>query len=372
MTRRITRGEFTRYAAFLAALLVAALAGALTAQAASGTPHSAIYSSENPIPAIAERVRPAVVQVINVVQSWSQRDGAMSEDQAFGSGVYFDERGYIITNYHVVEGADLIDVKLLGGERIPAALVGYDDGTDIAVLKVEDAIDATPVPFGDSDAIQIGELAIAIGNPGATDSVLFGTVTAGIISAVNRVDIDAGNFTRSVPVIQTDAAINTGNSGGALLNARGELIGIPTLKIMYDTTTVFEGLGFAVPSNTVEPLIRQIIETGRVVRPRMGVVVQDFDGPDEPLSRFPPAGAQVVSLEPGGPADRAGVRLYDIVTGVNGLRVKTINQLTGEIDRHQAGDQVTLDVYRAYDPDTGEMLRQPESLTVTVRLELID
>ena len=373
MMRRISRRELRRYTAFLMALLLSALAGGLVAQASSaGAPYSVIYSSDNPIPEIATNVRPAVVQVINVLQSWSPQDGSRSEDQAYGSGVYFDEAGYIVTNYHVVDGADLLDIKLLSGERIPAKLVGYDDGTDLAVLKIDQKIDAKPVPFGDSDQLVIGELAIAIGNPGATDSVLFGTVTAGIISALNRADLDAGNFTRSVSVIQTDAAINTGNSGGALLNAKGELIGIPTLKIMYDSTTVFEGLGFAVPINTVKPLIRQIIETGHVVRPRLGVTVQDFDGPDEPLPKFPPAGVQVMNVEPGSPADRAGVKAYDIVTTINGLRVRTINELTGEIDRHQAGDSMTLEVYRAFNPNTGEMTSKTETLTLTVLLELLN
>jgi serine protease Do len=352
------------------ALLISALAGGLVAQAAAGTPYSVVYSSENPIPEIAKNVRPAVVQVINVAESWSQKDGAASEDQAYGSGVYFDARGYVVTNYHVVDGADLIDVKLLNGDRLPATLVGYDDGTDIAVLKVDGKIDAAPVPFGDSDQLQIGDLAIAIGNPGS-DTVLFGTVTAGIISALNRADIDAGNFTRSVSVIQTDAAINTGNSGGALLNAKGELIGIPTLKIMYDTTTVFEGLGFAVPVNTIKPLIEQIISTGKVVRPRMGVTVQDFDGPDEALPKYPPAGAQVMNVEPGSPADKAGLKMYDIITAINGVRIKTVDALTGEIDKHQAGESMTLDVYRAYNPDTGELNKKAETLEIKVLLEMI-
>jgi serine protease Do len=271
-----------------------------------------------------------------------------------------------------VDGADLLDIKLLSGERIPAKLVGYDDGTDIAVLKIDQKIEARPVPFGDSDQLVIGELAIAIGNPGATDSVLFGTVTAGIISALNRADVDAGNFTRSVSVIQTDAAINPGNSGGALLNAKGEQIGIPTLKIMYDSTTVFEGLGFAIPINTVKPLIQQIISTGHVVRPRLGVTVQDFDGPDEALPKYPPAGVQVMNVEPGSPADKAGLKAYDIITTINSLRVKTIDELTGEIDRHKAGEAMQLDVYRAYDPITGEQSKKTEQLTLTVQLELLD
>jgi serine protease Do len=372
MMRKINGRGMRRYAAFLAVVVAAALVGGLVAQATAKTPYSVVYSSENPIPQIAADVRPAVVQVINIIKTWYPDAGVRTEDQAFGSGVYFDERGYVVTNYHVIEGADMVDVMLLDGSRLPAQLVGYDDGTDIAVLKVEEKIDARPVPLGDSDTLQIGELAIAIGNPGATDSVLFGTVTAGIISALDRQDVDAGNFTRGISVIQTDAAINTGNSGGALLNAKGELIGIPTLKIMYDSATVYEGLGFAVPINTIRPLLAQIIQTGKVSRPRMGVTVTDFDGPDEALPKHPPAGVQVMEVEMQGPAGRAGVLRYDIITSINGMRVTRYTQLTGEIDSHQAGDIMALEIYRAYDPLTGTLLIAPQTLSVEVALEIAD
>lgn len=375
-----TRSAKKRYAKFMASVLCFALIGGLTgaylartaaAEEGQATPYSAVYSSDNPVPAIAERVRPAVVQVINIAEMWSRQTGVTRQEQGYGSGVYIDERGYIVTNYHVIEQADAVEIETLSGERMGAEIVGYDDGTDLAVLRALEPIDAQPVPLGDSDALQIGELAIAIGNPGDSSGVLFGTVTAGIISALDRTDLNANNFTRSVSVIQTDAAINTGNSGGALLNAQGELIGIPTLKITYDYTTIYEGLGFAIPVNTAKPIIEQLISQGKVLRPRLGVSVVNFDGPNEPLKNYPPAGAQVLSLESGSPAEKAGVKLYDIITHINGQRIKTTDELIAEIDRFNVGESVSLTLYRCYDTVTGFLIENPTTHEVDVVLELI-
>ncbi len=367
MTRRMAR----RYSAFLAVILCIACAGSAAVSAQEAVPYAAIYGAENPIPTIAQRVRPAVVQVINIAQSWSQLEGPRSEDAAYGSGVYIDARGYIVTNYHVVQGADLIDVETLAGERVRCTLVGADDGTDLAVLLAEKPLDAEPVPMGDSDQLQIGELAIAIGNPGGSEAVLFGTVTAGIISALDRENVDSGHFTRRVSVIQTDAAINNGNSGGALLNAKGELIGIPTLKYMYDYDTVFEGLGFAVPISVARPVIEQLIANGKVVRPRLGIVVETLEGPNEPLPKYPPAGARVMTVEPAGAAGVAGVKVYDVITAVDGVRVKGSGELIGEVDRHEAGETVRLSVYRCYAEDM-TLLADPVTLELDVELRLLD
>ncbi|MGI6238681.1 MAG: S1C family serine protease, partial [Christensenellales bacterium] len=241
--------------------------------------YDAVYSAQNPIPEIAANIRPSVVQVVNAAETWSTSTRELSEQEiGYGSGTYILEAedgagGFILTNYHVVESGDRYKIIWLDGTEMTCTLVGYDDGTDIAVLRFsEDApAGAMPVPTGDSDQLQIGELAIVIGNPGAGDYVLYGTVTSGIISGLERGQISAGNFTRSVSVIQTDAAINAGNSGGALLNARGELVGIPTLKMSHSMSAVYEGLGFCVPINTVKGLVEEIIETGKVSRPMLGV-----------------------------------------------------------------------------------------------------
>lgn len=328
-----------------------------------------VYSSENPIPEIAANVRPAVVQVITSGTNWLT--GTRNEtDMGSGSGSYIREAedgngGYILTNYHVVEGGRSYRIVWLDGTVTEAELVGADDGTDIAILRFfEDAPQGvTPVVMGDSDNLQIGELAIVIGNPGAGDSVLFGTVTAGIISGLERDEISAGNFSRSVSVIQTDAAINSGNSGGALLNHRGELVGIPTLKLAI----TYEGLGFCVPINTVKSFIDQIIATGKVSRPMLGIGVQDYDGPEEATRKYPPRGVMVVQVAEGSSAAEQGMRVYDVITEIDGVRIFGYNELTAEIDKHKLGDVVEIKVYRYYD-QRGDKLDRYEEHTFLIEL----
>ena len=349
-----------------------------TADATVG--YEAVYSAENPIPEIAANVRPSVVQVITSAATWDQRSREVStEEIGYGSGTYFraldeGEGGYILTNNHVVDEGETYQIEWLDGTIMDATLVGADEGTDIAVLQFnEPAPDgATPVPLGDSDALQIGELAIVIGNPGNSEEVLFGTVTAGIISGLEREGVSAqGSFNRPVSTIQVDAAINTGNSGGALLNAQGELVGIPTLKMTASYTTIYEGLGFCIPINTAKDIIEQLIENGEVVRPRLGVTVVAQDGPDEPMRNYPPAGVRIENVEEGSPADEAGLQAYDIITEINGVRVYTNDDLIAQIDQYAAGDTVELTICRYYS-ENGTRLAQYEVFTANVELEIID
>ena len=340
--------------------------------------YEAIYSSENPVPEIAANVRPSVVQVIVSGKTWSAGSRQTTEeDLGSGSGTYIQTRegggGYILTNYHVVESGETYRIVWLDGTEMQAQLVGYDNGTDIAVLSFDQAAPegTNPVVMGDSDELQIGELAIVIGNPGAGESVLYGTVTAGIISGLEREEISAGNFSRSVSVIQTDAAINSGNSGGALLNSRGELVGIPTLKMSYSASSVYEGLGFCVPINTVKSLAAEIIETGKVTRPMLGVGVSDFDGPDDPIRSHPPIGVMVKQVVEGSSADEEGIKVYDVITEIDGVRITSYSELTAEIDKHQVGDVVELKVYRYYD-ERGDMLDSYDEYTFSVELRALD
>lgn len=342
--------------------------------------YEAVYSSENPIPEIAANVRPSVVQVITSAATWDQRSREVStEEIGYGSGTYFraldeGEGGYILTNNHVVDEGETYQIEWLDGTIMDATLVGADEGTDIAVLQFNEPAPegATPVPLGDSDALQIGELAIVIGNPGSGTEVLFGTVTAGIISGLEREGVSAqGSFNRPVSTIQVDAAINTGNSGGALLNAQGELVGIPTLKMTASYTTIYEGLGFCIPINTAKDIIDQLIENGEVVRPRLGVTVVAQDGPDEPMRNYPPAGVRIENVEEGSPADEAGLQAYDIITEINGVRVYTNNELIAQIDQYAAGDTVELTICRYYS-ENGTRLAQYEVFTANVELEIID
>ena len=342
--------------------------------------YDVIYSANNPIPEIAAAVRPSVVQITSSVESWDPETRKGSVDPAaYGSATYIREQedgqgGYLLTNYHVVEGGDAFSVLWLDGTEMELTMIGYDDGSDIAVLRFDEPAPegAKPVPLGDSDALQIGELAICIGNPGEGEDVLFGTVTAGIISGLQREDINADNFSHNVYVIQTDAPINSGNSGGALLNAKGELVGIPTLKMGMSYTTVFEGLGFCIPISFVKDYIDQLIESGSVVRPRMGVTVVSIDGPDEPMRKYPPAGAQVYSVEPGTPADEAGLQANDVITEANGDRIRSSLDMVAAVDKCEEGQDMHLKVYRYnYDLD-GNISGGYEELDIVVQLKIID
>lgn len=357
--------------ALLAALLLGCFAAA---EQAPG--YEVVFSSANPIPDIADRVRPAIVAVVSKAQNWDAVTRVSSEEVlGSGSGSYFRAAsdgpgGYILTNNHVVEEGEIFTIEWLSGEIMPATLVGRDDGTDMAVLRFEDAVPAgvEPIALGDSDALRIGELAICIGNPGTAEKLLSGTVTAGIISGLERDGINAGNFSRNPGLIQTDAAINFGNSGGALLNSAGELVGVPTLGY---NSAVFEGLGFCVPINTVKPLIEQIIDTGSVTRPRLGITVSDIDGPEEPMRKYPPIGAQVFTVEENSPSAKAGIQVGDVITEINGVRIRSYMELLSELDKCQAGDKVTLKIYRYYDA-SGELTGDYQELTLTVKLEMLD
>ena len=362
---------------FVLMILVAMLLSCAAVAEAPG--YEAVYSASNPIPEIAERVRPAVVQVICLAENWDPMSRVSSEDElGGGSGSYIradadGQGGYILTNYHVIEDGEIYRIEWLSGEVMDATAVGHDDGTDIAILHFDEPAPegVEPVPLGDSDALRVGELAICIGNPGDAYDVLTGTVTAGIISGLEREDINADNFSRSTSTIQTDAAINTGNSGGALLNYRGELVGIPTLKFMASDSVIFEGLGFCIPINNVKAFIDQIIDTGSVTRPRLGITVADIDGPDEPMRKYPPIGAQVYTVVDLGPSDLAGLLVGDVITEVNGIRIKSYMDLLKELDKMQAGDKVELKIYRYYD-ENGELTGDYEELYFTVTLEMID
>lgn len=367
-----------RMLGLLLALILLLGATAMAEEGSTGdvATYDLIYSSSNPIPEIAANVRPSVVEVLVSVESWDPNTRIASVDLVGGgSGCYIRsdaEGGYILTNYHVVEDGDVFTIKWLDETEMDCRLLGYDDGTDIAVLAFDDPApeNALPIPLGDSDALQIGELVVAIGNPGAGSETLFGTVTAGIVSGLER-SANANNFSRSVSVIQTDAAINTGNSGGALLNSKGQLVGIPTLKYMYTYDVVFEGLGFCIPINAVKDYIDQIIDTGVVVRPRMGMTVAAVDGPEEAMKNYPPAGVQVYEVEPKGPADDAGIQSGDIITEANGRRIYSFQDLTIEIDKSGVGDAIELKVYRYYDKN-GELTGNYEELYFSVELEMLD
>lgn len=280
---------------------------------------------------VVEQVAPAVVTVAN------QSSNGMSGS---GSGVIISEDGFIITNHHVVEGAVRLAVIYADGERAEAQLIGSDPLADIAVIRVQGDVPAV-ARVGDIQMMRPGDTVIAIGSPLGN---FRNTVTAGIISALNR---SVGGMEG---LIQTDAAINSGNSGGPLLNLSGEVIGINTLVVRGDDFTSAapaEGLGFAVPTNVFLPVVNQLITTGSVSYPYMGISYMMIDGQIAAEQNLPlQAGALVTEVLPGTPAAAAGIQPNDIITAVNSVGFNENNSLRLELIQYAPGDTVTLSVQR--------------------------
>ena len=279
-----------------------------------------------PAQEIYQQVLPSVVSVVTHMSS-GQGYGA-------GSGVIMREDGYILTNYHVIEGGDAVKIMLLSdGATYDAQLVGYDESLDIAVLKI-DAEGLTAAQFGDSDLLEIGDAAYAIGNP---MGYLYGTMTDGIISALHvEVDVDG----KSMNLIQTSAALNSGNSGGALINEQGQVVGITVAKISgKEDEALVEGLGLAIPISDARPFINYILETGETCQPAIGITcsVAAMDGT---------AGVMVQSVEPDGPAREAGLQKLDLIVAGNGKAVDSIYSLKRLINETGVGGVISLTVLR--------------------------
>lgn len=313
------------------------------------------------IPEAVEKVMPAVVGISseftttgsNTSGGWffGQQQTQTQPATATGTGIIMTSDGYIITNAHVINDteygyglASSVSVLLSDKTEYEATIKGYDEDTDIAVLKV-DASDLTAAEFGNSDDLQVGELVIAIGNPLGFE--LFGSVTCGIVSALNR-EITINDKTMSL--IQTDAAINSGNSGGPLVNSYGQVIGINSAKMSstYSTTgsASVEGLGFAIPMTQAQSIIDDLINYGYVTgRPQIGISVSDVDEYTASLYNMP-MGAYVRSVTPNGAADQAGIQAGDIIIGVNGDAISTGSELNKKKDEHNAGDTITLNISR--------------------------
>jgi serine protease Do len=262
--------------------------------------------------------------------------------EALGSGVVVDPAGYIVTNNHVVDKADRIQVKFLNDPtEYEAKVIGTDPQTDLAVIRVEGKKSLAPAKIGNSDAVQVGDWAVAIGSPFGFQA----TVTAGIISAKER-DIP-GDTSQFQHFLQTDAAINPGNSGGPLLNIRGEVIGINTL--IASRSGGFQGLGFAMPINTAVQVYNEIIKTGKVTRGSIGV---SFTPSDTPKARAllkannASEGVFVQQVAPGGPAEKAGIKDGDIITSINGKPVRDGNDLVNNVTTTPVGNAVSVGVIR--------------------------
>lgn len=308
--------------------------------------------SGDPSPAINvyQKTSNSVVGIITNTQTWDENTRKVVDELlAQGSGVVIAEGGYIVTNNHVIEDGNAYQVLMPSGEKVEAELVGADSSTDLAVLKVsgEAASQLTPVELGSSTDLLIGSTVVAIGNPGG--EVLSNTVTQGIVSALQRSNVKASNTSRAIDYIQHDASINNGNSGGGLFNYKGELVGINTLKYSgsaYSSAT-FEGLGFAIPVETVKDITSDLIEYGKVQRAQLGITAFEYGyGPDEPMNGYAPTGVYVNETIEEGPAAQAGLQAYDYIYSVDGVRVTSMTELTTQLDKYNDGDTVTIRVAR--------------------------
>ena len=330
---------------------------------------------------VTEAVAKVEDSVVSVVNMQSQADGglegaletdsAQEEEDSLqtageGSGVIYKKDGdtaYVVTNNHVIDGSDAIEVILKDGTKVEAELIGTDIWTDLAVLSIPSEKVTTVATFGDSDAVTVGEPAIAIGSPLGTNFA--SSVTQGIISAKNRsVETDItgdGVVDWEVTALQTDAAINPGNSGGALINIAGQVIGINSMKISSDTV---EGMGFAIPSNDVVSIINQLEANGEVVRPVLGISLLDLseisEQQQESVLKLPEnvtSGVVVAEVQPDSAAEIAGLEQYDVIVKFNGKEVTDSISLRKEIYASELGKEIEVEFYR-----NGEL----EKTTVTM------
>ena len=338
-----------------AAVTVAAGCTLAAGAAPAGTPPLPLRDGVPTLAPLLEKITPAVVN-ISVATRAPRRDNPLFRDpffrrffdlpgdaparprQSAGSGVIVDAaRGLVLSNHHVVARADAVMVTLKDKRRFEAEVVGSDPGTDVALLEIE-ADGLVALPFGDSDALEVGDFVIAIGNPFGLGQ----TVTSGIVSALGRSGINVEGYE---DFIQTDASINPGNSGGALVNLHGELVGINTAIIGPSGGNV--GIGFAVPTSIATAVMHQLAEHGEMQRGRIGVMIQDLT-PDlaEALDLGVEHGAIVSRVESGSPAEDAGVQAGDVIVAVNGARVEGSRDLRNAVGMVRVGEEVEVEVQR--------------------------
>lgn len=330
-------------AAFLAAVLLAT-----SSQAANPRQASPLQPWESHLIKLFKRASPAVAYI---TQSRLQRSlwsrNISKIPQGSGSGFVWDRKGHVVTNFHVVEGADVLNVTLANGSTYPATLKGIDPTHDLAVLHIQaPRQDLQPVAIGDASNLQVGQHVLAIGNPFGLDQ----TLTTGVVSALGR-QIPSGAGNTIDDVIQTDASINPGNSGGPLLDSRGLLIGINTA--IYSPSGTSAGIGFAVPVHVAKRVVPQLIQYGRVIRAGLGITFV----PDHLAQRWRLRGVVVQALQPGLGAKAAGMRglgrnrrgqivLGDVIVAIDGKTVADYDDLFRILDAHRPGDVVVVQTQR--------------------------
>jgi len=298
---------------------------------------------ETAITSAVQNVGPAVVTVVSTVPGQQTFFGYTGDSTASGSGVFISSDGYILTNNHVIEGGQKIQVIFSNGSQQDATLVGTDQYSDLAVLKITGSVPAV-ANLGNSDALNPGEAVIAIGSPLGDFK---NTVTVGVVSATGR-SIDTGSGYSIDGLIQTDAAINQGNSGGPLVNLAGEVIAINTLIIRNSGSgTVAEGLGFAIPINTARVISEQIIQKGYVSRPYLGINWQPITPRVAAIYRLPVQyGVYITDIDSNSPASQAGLQVGDIITGIDNTSLDETHAYINTLFQYSAGDTVTLTLLR--------------------------
>ena len=311
----------------------------------SGTKLNIVSSQESSDTTFSDEEGALCLQDIysSVIDSVVSISSMTSSGTSSGTGIIMSSDGYVITNHHVITGALVISVLTNDNQEYEAALVGSDEMSDLAVLKI-DARGLQAAEFGDSSKLRVGDSVVAIGDPLGVQ--LRGTMTNGIISAINR-DLTVGD--RTMTLIQTNAALNNGNSGGPLINCYGQVIGINTVKMSsyYTATASVEGLGFAIPISVAKPIIDELIENGYVAgRPAIGISGDSLPSYYRTYYRLP-EGVYVTSVNEGSDAKAKGIREGDIVTAINGERISSIDELNTVKNQYAAGDEVTLTVYRS-------------------------
>ena len=311
----------------------------------SGTKLNIVSSQESSDTTFSDEEDALCLQDIysSVIDSVVSISSMTSSGTSSGTGIIMSSDGYVITNHHVITGALVISVLTNDNQEFEAALVGSDEMSDLAVLKI-DARGLQAAEFGDSSKLRVGDSVVAIGDPLGVQ--LRGTMTNGIISAINR-DLTVGD--RTMTLIQTNAALNNGNSGGPLINCYGQVIGINTVKMSsyYSASATVEGLGFAIPISVAKPIIDELIENGYVAgRPAIGISGDSLPSYYRTYYRLPD-GVYVTSVNEGSDAKAKGIREGDIVTAINGEKICSIDELNTVKNQYAAGDEVTLTVYRS-------------------------
>ncbi len=298
---------------------------------------------ETAVTQAVQNVGSSVVTVVATIPRQQTFFGATGDETSTGSGIFISSDGYILTNHHVIDGANQYQIVYVDGSQHDATLVGTDQYSDLAVLKVTDSVPAV-ASLGNSDALNPGETVIAIGSPLGDFK---NTVTVGVVSATGR-SIDTGNGYSIDGLIQTDAAINQGNSGGPLVNLAGEVIAINTLVVRSSGTgTVAEGLGFAIPINTARVVSAQIIQKGYVSRPYLGISYQPITPRVAAIYRLPVKyGVYITDVASGSPAEKAGLQVGDIITGIGNTALDETHAYINTLFQYSAGDMVTLTVMR--------------------------